>query len=317
MTDPKHHANSCALMKHTLTTLILFGLLQTSIAQSEEQKLSPWSVISKIPETSMTALKMSFSKEAVWPWVGIIGSTWLLYEYDPDILREIQKGGRDWGIGNEEKTRTFIRIGSQDILRLPTDTGSSIYFFGDGWTHISTAVGFFLVGHYGDKPRAYNTGIELFHAYTVSTIFSQIIKRSTGREAPSDRSEARGKWRPFPSISAYNDDTAKYDAMPSGHIMTATITFTVLNHNYPEYSHWIIPIGTVWVTALGLQMVNNSVHWASDYPLGIAMGLLFGNISAKLSDPKPEEDAQKSSWNFQFYPSVDGETPMINVGAMW
>ncbi len=317
VTGPGPYANFCALMRLFALSLISFSILFSPFSQSEEQKLSPWTVITKIPETSMTALKMSFSKEAIWPWVGVIGSTALLYEYDPDILREVQKGGRDWGIGNEERTRTFIKVGQYDILRLPTDTGSAIYFFGDGWTHIGTAVGFFLVGHYQDRPRAYNTGVELFHAFTTSTIFSQIIKRATGREAPSDRTEARGKWRPFPSIAAYNDDTAKYDAMPSGHIMTATITFTVLNHNYPEYSHWIIPIGSVWVTVLGLQMVNNSVHWASDYPLGIAMGLLFGNISAKLSDPKPDDESQKSAWKFQFYPSVDGDTPMINVGAMW
>ena len=55
-------------------------------------------------------------------------------------------------------------------------------------------------------------------------------------------------------------------------------TLTVITENYPEYPI-IKPIGYTLMTLLGLQMMNNGVHWASDYPLSIAMGYYLGKIA--------------------------------------
>jgi hypothetical protein len=77
-------------------------------------------------------------------------------------------------------------------------------------------------------------------------------------------------------VGAYAEKTAMYDAMPSGHVMTASLVATIINENYPEYSSYIIPTSVVWVSLLGWEMVNNGVHWASDYPLGIGMGIFYG-----------------------------------------
>jgi hypothetical protein len=78
-------------------------------------------------------------------------------------------------------------------------------------------------------------------------------------------------------------------------VMTATMTFTVINEAYPEYSQYIIPLEVLWVSALGFQMVNNGVHWASDYPLGIAMGYVFGKVSANMGKQK-SKDSKETSW---------------------
>ena len=32
---------------------------------------------------------------------------------------------------------------------------------------------------------------------------------------------------------------------------------------------------------LGYSMLNNGVHWASDYPLGIALGYAFGKLAVR------------------------------------
>lgn len=32
-------------------------------------------------------------------------------------------------------------------------------------------------------------------------------------------------------------------------------------------------------------MVNNGIHWASDYPLGIALGYFFGKSALKMAKP--------------------------------
>lgn len=261
-----------------------------------EERVDWTRAITDIPHTSLLGLDMSFSKKALPYWGLVLGSTWVLFNNDEVILRSWQKTGRDQGIGNDDNTHAVLSVGSIDILRLPTDKGSLMYFLGDGWTHGAITIGFLANGYYNDNNHAFNTGLRLAHGMAVSTIFSQILKRGFGRESPYVRTEYRGKWRPFPSLSAYQEKTPQYDAMPSGHIMTATLTFTILNESYPEYSSYIIPTGVAWCSLLGFQMVNNGVHWASDYPLGIAMGYVFGKASAQLGKKEDPTAVDKTSW---------------------
>lgn len=253
---------------------------------------------------------MSFNKKSIPSWIGILGSTALLYYYDEEIITEGQKLGRQWGLSNDDKTKTVIEVGPYNILRLPTDTASGLYFLGDGWLHGSIAAGFLATGYLSDATRPINTGIELVHGMAVSTLFSQLLKRAFGRESPNQSTATRGRWRPFPSIKAYNERTAEYDAMPSGHVMTATLTFTIIRGNYPEFDSILLPVEIAWLTALGFGMVNNGVHWASDYPLGIAMGYVFGKASLML--PKASEDKNGARSSSYFYPAVESGTVTAN-----
>lgn len=278
----------------------------------DEEPIELFKVVTEIPKTSLLTLKKSFSREAVGPWLWIAGTTAVSYHYDRDWLDEVQRFGRSSGIGNEENTKTVLSIGELPVVRLPSDTGSALYFLGDGWTHFGIAGGFYLAGRLKHSHRAVNTALRLVHGMTVSTLFNQAIKRATGRESPSEATEERGKWRPFPSIKAYGENTPKYDAFPSGHVMTATLTFTIINTSYPEYSHVTVPLGGVWVTLLGLQMMNNGVHWASDYPLAIAMGYLMGKTSALLGKSNAASSEDQAS-SVHFFPSEFAETPTLNL----
>jgi hypothetical protein len=45
------------------------------------------------------------------------------------------------------------------------------------------------------------------------------------------------------------------------------------------------------------QMVNNGVHWVSDYPLGIAMGYVIGKIAAHLGENQSgNKDEKETAW---------------------
>jgi hypothetical protein len=285
---------------------IFLSISSYAQASSSDQSIStnPWNetkiplekVVFDIPTTSMDALKISFSKKSIPWWAGIVGSTLILLNNDEVILENWQREGRAAGLGNEDKTKAVLSAGEIDLLRLPTDTGSWMYFLGDGWMHFGISAGFLINGHKNDNVRAYNTGLRIVHGMTTSTIFSQLLKRAFGRESPYVRTERFGKWSPFPSIPEYQKRTAFYDAMPSGHVMTATLTFTIINDAYPEYSNYTIPLATVWVTALSYQMVNNGVHWASDYPLGIAMGYVFGKASTQMGKPNKDGEASTTKW---------------------
>ena len=56
------------------------------------------------------------------------------------------------------------------------------------------------------------------------------------------------------------------------------MTLTVISENYPEYK-FIKPLGITLCSLLGYQMMNNGVHWVSDYPLGIAIGYSLGKLA--------------------------------------
>lgn len=275
----------------------LFVLILFSFSAQAEEKLRFKQLFTEIPDTSMRTLKTSFSKEAIPAWGVVLGTTGLLYHYDEQIYSDLQKRGRDWRIGNEDNTASVITVSGHEILRLPTDTGSFMYFLGDGWMHAGIATGFVATGQLQDNNHTFNTGMMIFHGMVVSTIFNQTLKRSFGRESPEVSTSERGSWNLFPSFNDYNSKTASYDAMPSGHVMTATLTFTILAERYPDHTHIIYPLAGVWVTALGFQMVNNGVHWASDYPLGIAMGYVIGKMSTQMDQTDNDENKKEtSSW---------------------
>jgi hypothetical protein len=51
----------------------------------------------------------------------------------------------------------------------------------------------------------------------------------------------------------------------------------VIAENYKEYK-LIRPVGYTLLTALCFQMLNNGVHWASDYPLSLLMGYTISDL---------------------------------------
>ena len=279
-----------------------------------QEKIKLRDVVTEMPQTAWDSIKYSFTKDSIPVWAAIVTSTAVLYHYDQDIYVGAMNDGNRWNLGNQDNTKTVISGAGFDLLRLPTDLASGMYFLGDGWTHTTIALSFLGTGYFGDHNRAYNTGLEIIHGMVVSTVFSQALKRSFGRQSPNHSTEPRGKWQPFPSIAAYGKDTPSYDAFPSGHIMTATLTFTIIQNNYPEYFWYTTPIETLWLGALMFEMMNNGVHWASDYPLGIAMGYVVAKASTQLGVSHKKDGSgksdKKSAWDF--YPGMDayGTTTM-------
>lgn len=286
-----------------LISISVFAQNQKNSDQLPNDFIDYKKVITDIPKTSLISLDRAFSREAIPEWAAIIGSTAVLYHNDDVILRDVQRSGRDLGVGNDDNTKSIWSVGDIDIIRLPTDYGSFMYFLGDGWLHGGIAAGFLANGYFNKNSRAFNTGLQLAHGMVVSTMFNQALKRSFGRESPYVRSERLGRWSPYASVPEYQSHTSRYDGMPSGHVMTTTMVFTVINENYPEYSYFVVPLGVTWTTVLAWQMVNNGVHWAADYPLGIAMGFVFGKAASKLGKSREESDLKKQS-NWMILPAA-------------
>jgi len=238
-----------------------------------------WRTIGSGPSDWGTFVKESFSKDNL-PWLAFLAaSTFVLVEHDEKLYDHTKRLGRKLRISSKDNTKTYLKINGISVFRGPSDAGSAMYFLGDGWVNIGLFGYFETYGWLKKDWRAAQTGHQLAEGLLVTGFTTQIMKRVTGRETPRAATAPGGVWRMFPSFKDFQAHRTRYDAVPSGHMATGMMTVTVIAANYPD-NKYVKPIGYTLLTALGFQMVNNGVHWASDYPLGLAVGYGVGRAIA-------------------------------------
>jgi hypothetical protein len=125
--------------------------------------------------------------------------------------------------------------------------------------------------------RARRTASEVIESLLAAGTVTQVLKHVAGRQTPSEATVPRGRWRPLPNLRDYSANVPAYDAFPSGHLATSMAMFTVIAENYAEH-RFVWPVAVATMSTLGFTMVNNGVHWASDYPLALAIGGVVGHV---------------------------------------
>ncbi|MEI7527534.1 MAG: phosphatase PAP2 family protein [Elusimicrobiota bacterium] len=234
-----------------------------------------WRTLGSGPADIGLFLKDSFKKKNL-PWLAAVGaSTLVLIEYDQKLYNNARRAGKKLRISSVDKTRAYLKLGGVPVFRGPSDLGSALYFLGDGWINIGLFGYFKTEGWLGGDWRASQTGNQLAEGLIATGLVTEVMKNITGRETPSAASAPRGVWRMFPGLKQYMAHRTRYDAFPSGHLATGVMTVTVIAGNYPD-NKYVKPIGYTLLGGLCFQMMNNGVHWASDYPLGIAVGYGLG-----------------------------------------
>jgi hypothetical protein len=238
-----------------------------------------------------------FKRDNVPAFVGIALSSLALYAADEPILRGAQSFGRHIGLNSADIQNNLfyipVRLGNTKVpleLKVPGNLNSTFYYLGDGWTHLTIATSFLAYGILKKDNRASQTASQLGEAILSTGLVVQALKRTTGRQSPFRSTQDRGRWFLLPAYKSYQSNVSNYDAFPSGHLATAMATVTVIAENYPEY-HFIRPVGYGLMGVLGYAMLNNGVHWASDYPLGIALGYGFAKIAVRNGRTRVPEPA--------------------------
>lgn len=226
--------------------------------------------------------KRTVTKRGLITLGAVAVSTAVLVVLDQDITDKTQQFGRWAGIDPERKNFNAIsfKMGGTnvDLLDLPRNANTTLYFIGEGWPSIALASGILVNGLIKHDQRDILTASQFAECYIAMGVTAQLIKHSTGRESPFVATEPGGKWKLFPNQKKYMKSVPKHDAFPSGHMATAMATVTILSTNYPELTY-IKPVGYTMMTLIGFAMVNNGVHWISDYPLAIALGYTYGKIA--------------------------------------
>ncbi|MBX2932741.1 MAG: phosphatase PAP2 family protein [Ferruginibacter sp.] len=267
--------------------LVLQDSTESTIPVSDTMvytKPKHFSFITNIPKDLAGFTKQSFKKKNLKDLAFIAGTSAVLILADQMITNTFQSNLRDAGFDATESYSPIlqIKIGSKktNIGKLPHNINTAFYNLGQGSATMLFAAGFFLIGKIKHDNRALQTASQLTEAFITMGLITQLIKYSTGRENPSDATRTGGRWQPFPSWRNFQNHKTRYDAFPSGHLATFTSTVTIIGENYPEIK-WIKPVGYTITGLIGLAMINNGVHWAGDFPLGIALGYGFGKFITK------------------------------------
>ena len=245
--------------------------------------------------------KFAFRSENKKTLLGIAAGSVALWAFDQGIVNGAQQFGRFSTLkaASTQKTLVYVpfRVGSANLpfeFNVPDNLNSTFYYLGDGWTHLAVASSFWIYGGIRKDNRALRTSSQLGEAIFSTGLVVQTMKRLTGRQSPYVATQPRGEWHLFPSYSTYQNFVPNYDAFPTGHLATAMATVTVIAENYPEY-RFVRPVGYSLMGLLGYAMLNNGVHWASDYPVGIALGYAFAKIAVRNGRTRVEAPATDST----------------------
>ena len=263
-----------------------------------------------IPKDIAALGKFAVQKENL-KWDALaVGTTLAIIPFDQKITEDADVLGGKMGLWNEDAHYKKV-CGLLSIV--PQNVPSAVYYIGNGGTTLLLSGMFWGIGKIGkDDYRALNTSNELVEALFSVGVVDQTIKRVTGRESPNQATVTNGAWNPFPSFHAFQSNTPKYDAMPSGHMATYIATVTVIATNYPEIK-WIKPVGYSVASVLAFNMVSGKVHWTSDYPIAVFMGYVMGKTIAnrriikedKNIDLGKKKTAFRTNYSFNRYNNIN------------
>lgn len=276
--------------KDTLPDIQYFPISGATLYGYSKPKF--FDMIKYIPKDIADFGKFTVQKENLI-WTGsAIGATALIIPFDQQLVDESIKFGSNF---NFDGGHSYSNIGPLRVI--PNDIHSAVYYIGNGGTTMLLSGVFYAFGAFGKDYRALNTSSELVEVLLSMGVITQTIKRITGRQSPGpamDDDNPGGHWTLFPSLKAYQTNTANYDAMPSGHLATFMATITVIATNYPEIK-WIKPVGYTLMGVMAFEMMSSKVHWASDYPLALLIGYVVGKTVANRRIKKI--DTSENSFN--------------------
>lgn len=191
------------------------------------------------------------------------------------------------------------------------DVNDAFVFVGDGKFQFGIAGAFAAWGFLFNDTTALRTASQTVEVILGCGAVVQLLKHITGRESPFTATTPTGRWALFPSPIEYHKHVPHYDAFPSGHIATALATLTVVMENYPD-EDWLAWVGYPVVAMVGVGLAATSIHWWSDFPLGLLLGYQFGKLVARHNRPSTEQSGPQLGVSV-----LSGGTPALSMQWRW
>ena len=134
----------------------------------------------------------------------------------------------------------------------------------------------YLVGRAGESPATAELGLTMTEGVLAAAAINGVVKGFAGRALPN----AAAKPGHFSFGRGFHDNNGPFVSFPSGHTAASFAAATVLSEEAtswgPTASHLVPPAAYATATLIAVSRLYENVHWASDLPLGAAIGIWSG-----------------------------------------
>jgi len=189
--------------------------------------------------------------------------------FDHCIQHNIRTEDLRNNLGLRQVANTFAFVGGPG----PLVFGGALYLSGLG---------------IGSK-RLDTLGVTVTEAVVVAAALNGLVKGFSGRALPNATSAEPGD---FSFGRGFHDGNGAFVSFPSGHTAASFAMATVIAE---EASAWnatagrlVTPVAYSTATLVALSRLYENLHWASDLPLGAAIGVVSGKAVVRWQRRHPD-----------------------------
>ena len=218
------------------------------------------------------------SAKGTWLAAGVVAATALTIRRDQAVRDNIVASDRP---GAARIAARFEPLGRQQVEAAALGT-------------------LYLAGRVAGNSRVASTAATTFESYLWATVITSVSKVSFGRERPGGGS---GEGRFFAGDSIF----------PSGHTLRSFAIASVLADRYGRRAALVAyPVAAL----VGLSMIQEDRHWASDVVAGAGLGMAIGKgIAARHPGPRSgsvqETTTNRAGASWTFVPRPGGAAARI------
>ena len=157
-----------------------------------------------MPDNIFQIFKYPFGKTHYKNFLITLGVTAVLIPLDNAASKSVKHIAKQFHLSPETDYKVPIKFKNISILKTPQNFNSALYQLGEGGTAMIPAGGMYLYGKIKHDKKAEAAASDLIETFFTMGITTQLIKRMSGRESPSEESirNKGGELRPFTSMHA-------------------------------------------------------------------------------------------------------------------
>jgi membrane-associated phospholipid phosphatase len=167
----------------------------------------------------------------------------------------------------------------------------------------------YLAGEVAESPRVATLGVTLTEGVILAAALNGLMKGVTGRALPNATSAEPGE---FSFGRGFHEGNGSFVSFPSGHTAASFAAAAVFAN---EVSTWNPSAGKVvtpavysLATLVAVSRLYENVHWASDLPLGAAIGVWSGRTAVVWQHKHPDNWLLRQLIHLQVVPTSRGLT---------
>lgn len=199
---------------------------------------------------------------------------------------------------------------ARDLHDIPAlhSTANALAFVGGPGPFVGGGL-LYVIGRTTDSPRAAALGVTLTEGVTFAAVLNGVVKGFSGRELPNATTKDPGD---FSFGRGFHDRNGAFVSFPSGHTAASFAAATVVSEEVrswnPSAASVVTPTAYSVATLVAISRLYQNVHWASDLPLGAAIGVWSGKTVVQWQRHHPSNWLIRQLLDVSIVPSRNGLT---------